>query len=165
MSLRTDDDDSPTVGTQVGAMFASLATDIDDPVDRLLAIHDSTQGAKEMQQAMSADKIMGITEAAPPGAHRPRRAHVHGRGPRRAHAAADEPDHLERARSAVPALHAPAPRSTAMYPMGPLLYGTGINITVFSYLDNIDFGFMVRPRARCPTRGWSPRASRSRSTS
>ena len=27
--------------------------------------------------------------------------------------------------------------------MGPLLYGTGINVTVFSYLDNIDFGFMV----------------------
>ena len=27
--------------------------------------------------------------------------------------------------------------------MGPLLYGTGINVTVFSYLDKIDFGFMV----------------------
>ena len=27
--------------------------------------------------------------------------------------------------------------------MGPLLYGTGINITVFSYAGNIDFGFMV----------------------
>jgi hypothetical protein len=27
--------------------------------------------------------------------------------------------------------------------MGPLLYGTGINITVFSYVDTIDFGFMV----------------------
>jgi diacylglycerol O-acyltransferase len=27
--------------------------------------------------------------------------------------------------------------------MGPLLYGTGINITVFSYTGSIDFGFMV----------------------
>ena len=27
--------------------------------------------------------------------------------------------------------------------MGPLLYGTGVNVTVFSYRDHIDFGFMV----------------------
>jgi hypothetical protein len=31
----------------------------------------------------------------------------------------------------------------ALYPMGPLLYGTGVNVTVFSYRDSIDFGFMV----------------------
>jgi hypothetical protein len=31
--------------------------------------------------------------------------------------------------------------------MGPLLFGTGINITVFSYRDNIDFGFMVDRQA------------------
>jgi diacylglycerol O-acyltransferase len=30
-----------------------------------------------------------------------------------------------------------------MYPMGPLLYGGGLNITVLSYLDNMDFGFMA----------------------
>jgi hypothetical protein len=34
-----------------------------------------------------------------------------------------------------------------MYPMGPLLFGTGINISVFSYLDSIDFGFMVDRQA------------------
>jgi hypothetical protein len=34
-------------------------------------------------------------------------------------------------------------RVEALYTMGPLLYGTGINITVFSYAGNIDFGFMV----------------------
>ncbi len=33
--------------------------------------------------------------------------------------------------------------------MGPLLYGTGVNVTVFSYLDKIDFGFMMcRERIR-----------------
>jgi hypothetical protein len=31
----------------------------------------------------------------------------------------------------------------SLYPMGPLLYGTGVNITVFSYEDHVDFGFMT----------------------
>jgi hypothetical protein len=31
----------------------------------------------------------------------------------------------------------------SLFPMGPLLYGTGVNVTVFSYRDRIDFGFMV----------------------
>jgi hypothetical protein len=29
--------------------------------------------------------------------------------------------------------------------MGPLLYGTGLNVTVFSYRDSVDFGFLVCP--------------------
>ncbi len=33
----------------------------------------------------------------------------------------------------------------AFYPTGPLLYGTGLNVTVFSYRDSVDFGFLVCP--------------------
>ena len=32
-----------------------------------------------------------------------------------------------------------------MYPMGPLILGGGLNITVFSYQDNLDFGFLTCP--------------------
>jgi hypothetical protein len=32
-----------------------------------------------------------------------------------------------------------------MYPMGPLLLGTGLNITVVSYRGSIDFGFLCCP--------------------
>ena len=34
-----------------------------------------------------------------------------------------------------------------MYPMGPLLMGMSLNITVFSFGDSIDFGLMVCPEA------------------
>jgi hypothetical protein len=31
----------------------------------------------------------------------------------------------------------------AMYPMGPIFDGAGLNATVISYLDHVDFGFLV----------------------
>jgi hypothetical protein len=36
-------------------------------------------------------------------------------------------------------------RLEASYPIGPLLDGGGLNMTVLSYLDHIDFGFVVCP--------------------
>jgi len=34
-------------------------------------------------------------------------------------------------------------RMVAAYPMGPTMEGVGLNITVFSYEESVDFGFMV----------------------
>ena len=31
----------------------------------------------------------------------------------------------------------------ATYPMGPVMEGAGLNVTVLSYLDNVDFGFLA----------------------
>jgi WS/DGAT/MGAT family acyltransferase len=140
VSLRTDEDRGE-VGTKVGAMFASLATDIADPALRLLAIHESTRSAKEMQRALAADKIMGITEAAPP-------ALISLAARMYTAAALDRrtPPIMNLIISNVPgppfALYVAGAEIEAMYPMGPLLYGTGVNITVFSYRDAIDFGFL-----------------------
>jgi WS/DGAT/MGAT family acyltransferase len=145
VSTRPDDEKSD-VGTQVAAMFASLATDIDDPVDRLMTIHDSTQGAKEMQRAMAAEKIMGISEAAAPAL-----IEMAARMYTRAGLDARTPPPMNLIISNVPGppfpLYTAGAEVTSLYPMGPLLFGTGINITVFSYRDNIDFGFMVDRQA------------------
>ncbi len=130
------------VGTKVGAMFASLATDYDDPVERLLAIHESTQSAKEMQQALAADKIMGLTELAAPGL-----INLAARMYTLAGLDSLTPPIMNLIISNVPGpsfpLYTAGARIEAVYPMGPLLYGTGVNITVFSYTGTIDFGFMV----------------------
>ncbi len=141
VSLRADDEKTD-MGTKVGAMFASLATHIADPAERLAEIHASTQGAKEMQKALNAEKLMGITEAAPPAlislaARMYTAAGLDNR----------TPPVMNLIISNVPGPAFPifcaGGTCEAIYPMGPLLYGTGVNITVFSYLDKIDFGFMM----------------------
>ena len=47
-------------------MGASLATDIDDPLERMKAIHASTQSAKVLTEAIRARKIQSVGEVAPP---------------------------------------------------------------------------------------------------
>jgi diacylglycerol O-acyltransferase / wax synthase len=34
-------------------------------------------------------------------------------------------------------------RLVAIYPMGPIFDGAALNLTVMSYLDHVDFGFLV----------------------
>ncbi|MDZ7733318.1 MAG: WS/DGAT domain-containing protein [Acidimicrobiia bacterium] len=91
---------------------------------------------------MSAEKIMGISEAAAPAMiEMAARMYTASGLDRRT------PPVMNLIISNVPGppfpLYTAGAEVTAMYPMGPLLFGTGINVTVFSYMESIDFGFMV----------------------
>ena len=142
VSLRAEGDNQ--VGTKVGPMFTSLATDVDDPVKRLLAIHEDTKRAKAMRQALSAQGIMGLTETTPPGlltlaARMFTAAGLEQHGP----------PLYNLIISNVPGppfpLYLVGARLVRMYPMGPLILGGGLNITVLSYQDALDFGFLTCP--------------------
>lgn len=142
VSLRGGGDDA--IGSKVGSMFVKLATNVADPEARLLAIHESTRDAKEIGQALSADKILGLTETAPPG--------LIGVAARMYTAMGLEsrvPPPINVVVSNVPGppfpLYMAGARLESMYPMGPLLLGTGLNITVVSYCGSIDFGFLCCP--------------------
>jgi hypothetical protein len=44
-------------------------------------------------------------------------------------------------------LYAAGARVTAAYPLGPLMDGAGLNITVVSYVDSVDFGVIACERS------------------
>ena len=54
------------MGNQVATIFATLATDIDDPVERLLAIHEGMKDAKEQHRAIGAETLTNWAEFAAP---------------------------------------------------------------------------------------------------
>ncbi|MEZ5169233.1 MAG: wax ester/triacylglycerol synthase family O-acyltransferase [Acidimicrobiia bacterium] len=140
MSLHTDGSKN-SVGTQVAAMFASLATDIDDPVERLEAIYRGTQASKEMQRAMAARKIMNLSDTTPPGL-----LSLAARTYTASGLESSVPPVYNLIISNVPGppvpIYVAGMKLEALWPMGPLLYGSGLNATVLSYIDTIDFGFM-----------------------
>jgi WS/DGAT/MGAT family acyltransferase len=143
VSLRGDDEHD-NVGNKVGSLFASLATDIADPAQRVQAIHQSTMSAKEMQRALSVNRIMGLTETTPPGlVGLAARAYSFGGLGQ----AAPPPVNLVISNVPGPTmpLYLAGARLEAMYPMGPLLFDMGLNITVLSYCGSIDFGFIACP--------------------
>ena len=142
VSIRSEDPDH--VGTKVAAMFSSLATHVADPVARLRAIHTATQSAKEMREAMSAQRIINLTDTTPPAlislaARMWTLAGLDGR----------TPPVFNLIISNVPGpafdLYMAGGRVDAMFPMGPLLYGSGVNFTIVSNATRLDFGLLACP--------------------
>jgi diacylglycerol O-acyltransferase / wax synthase len=140
-SVRTEDQKTE-MGNRVSAMFAGLPVEIEDPVERLLWVHRSTIGAKQMHEDIGGNTLQEWADLASPALFsRAMRVYSSLRLSER-----HRPIH-NLVISNVPGppfpLYFAGARLLAIYPMGPIFDGAALNLTVMSYLDHVDFGFLV----------------------
>jgi diacylglycerol O-acyltransferase / wax synthase len=128
---------------QVSGMFSRLETHIDDPVERLKAIAEANSVAKQHSSAIGATLLQDWTQFAAPA--------VFGAA-MRVYAAS----RISGARpvhnlvvSNVPGPQIPlyflGNEVKAMYPLGPVFHGCGLNITVMSLNGKLDVGIISCP--------------------
>ena len=147
VSVRTDEEKDAIGGAnKVSALFTSLATDIDDPVERLMAIHEVNKGAKEEHKAIGATMLQDWMEfAAPTTFSLAARAYSGLR------LADRHPVVHNLVISNVPGPPFPlwfaGARLVALNPLGPVMDGAALNITVISYMDSVDWGFIADKEA------------------
>ena len=141
VSVRTDDDKEVLGSNRVSAMFSSLATDVDYPVDRLRQINRANAGAKEEHKAVGADMLTQWGELAAP---------ITFSLAARVYAGLRLADRHPVVHNLVVS-NVPGPRFplyfagaklVGMYPLGPIFDGAGLNITVVSYMDQLYFGLI-----------------------
>ena len=142
ISVRSEEQKG-THGNQVSMMLSSLATDLDDPVDRLEHIHANMKSAKEQQNAIGAEILQEWADFAAPA--------IFGRAARlysNSNSARHRPM-FNVVISNVPGppfpLYVAGAEVLDTYPMGPIFEGFGLNITLMSYRDRVDFGLVACP--------------------
>lgn len=128
---------------QVSGMFSSLETHITDPVARLQAIAKSNSVAKEHSSAISATLLQDWSQFAAPA--------VFGVAMRlyaKTRLTSARPVH-NLVVSNVPGPQVPlyflGCEIAAMYPLGPIFHGSGLNITVMSLNGKLNVGIISCP--------------------
>lgn len=140
-STRADADTLETGVNRLSGMLVSLATDIEDPVARLLAVADSARAAKEQERILGEDLFGELCEIVPPmilgpAATLARRIGITVRRPPFSVVVSSFPG------SPAP-LYCAGAELVAYHPFGPVVDGSALNITAASYRDSIGFGLLA----------------------
>ncbi len=127
---------------KISAMFVGLPCQIEDPVERLHAIREGTKGAKQEHNALGADVLLNWTEHATPNVFS---------AAARAYTRLKLADHHRPIHSLVMSnvpgpdfpLYLAGAELVAGFPLGPVMDGAGLNITVMSYRGVLNWGLMA----------------------
>lgn len=132
-------DEAEKTDNQISTMMVRLPVTIEDPVEQLLAVRTETKEAKTLHAEMGPDLLRTMVQFAPP--------RLFERGMRvysDLKLADRHPPVANLVVSNVPGppfpLYATGATVEAMYPMGPIMDGAALNLTVLTYRDRIDFG-------------------------
>jgi WS/DGAT/MGAT family acyltransferase len=140
-SVRTEDQRG-TMGNRVSAMFAGLPVELGDPIERVRAVQRSTVGAKQVHEEVGGETLQEWAEVAAPA--------LFSRAMRlysRLHIGERVRPIINLVVSNVPGptfpLYLAGAKLVALHPLGPIFDDAGLNLTVLSYLDHVDFGFIA----------------------
>lgn len=133
------------LGNQVSMVLADLPTQLDDPLARLKAVHDSMTSAKEMHNALPVATIIGYSDFAVPAI-----SASAARALQRSNLTSSViPSNV--AISNVPGPQHPmylnGAKLVEFYPVSMLADGQALNITLHSYNGSLDFGLISSPNA------------------
>ena len=141
MSVRTPEQRG-TFGNRVSVMIAALPTDVADPVARLRRISEAMQDAKDRHRALPASLLQDANHFIPPALlAQAARATSRLAGVR----GLNQPANVMISNVPGPStpLYLGGARQRAQFPVSGVLDGIGINITVMSYRDSLEFGIVV----------------------
>ncbi|MGH7894374.1 MAG: WS/DGAT/MGAT family O-acyltransferase [Candidatus Binatia bacterium] len=145
VSLRSPEE-LETYGNRISAFLVHLPVHLADPVDQLLAVRHDTESSQQLHTQLGASALGEWAEFTS-------KALLAGAArfySDRKLASRHRPLHnlvISNVRGPATPLYAAGARLTAAYPLGPLMDGAGMNITVVSYLDSIDFGIIACERS------------------
>jgi WS/DGAT/MGAT family acyltransferase len=141
VSIRTGEEEDPWTN-RVGGIIADLPTHCDDPLDRLRLCHEAMKEAKLQMDVLPAEDIAELAQVAPPLA-----ATAAMRLQSRLRLADRMNLPVNVVISNVPgprnALYFAGAKMTNYIPVSTIADDMGLNITVHSYLDRLDFGLIA----------------------
>ena len=144
--VSTDPDAARLTGNRVDNIYVSVATDVADPAERLRTIHDGVVASRAVRSVLGHDLLEQRADVVPPQLYQPT-----VRLWSRSHAA----DHLHPPLNVILS-NVAGPRAEirmgpvgldALYSVGPILEGIGLNITAWSYQDVLGVSLIGCPRS------------------
>lgn len=141
VSVRTGEETDKWTN-RVSSIFANIPTNEPDPVERVRKVHESMMVAKGIHDALPAEKLIDFAQFPPPAVFT------------RANRLAVRTGMANRFQMPVNLVisNVPGPRQPLYsagakllhyYPVSTIIDGQGLNITVQSYLDTLDFGLVA----------------------
>ena len=138
------DNDDPDLVNKVSNMMVPLPLHPDDAGQRLVAVHANTTSSKALQSAFGPDSLQELTGFTLPPVMTAAARLYSGLGLARFH-----PPVLNLVISNVPGppldLYCAGAKVTGIFPMGPVMEGSGVNITVLSEARHLNVGIMACP--------------------
>ena len=130
------------LGNQISGMLVALASHIEEPVRRLDTISESARVAKEQEKLHRGRFIGDLAQIALPALTTRLARAVAGT---RLFDKVRPPFNVTVSSVRGPdfSLFCAGSRVVDLYPVGPIAEGTGLNVTVFSYLDRVQFGLFA----------------------